>query len=114
MLYGESTARVSWPLRPCQIPRRRLTLIPPAVYRKRNREALFRSTAELEEVSMSTVTEMVGTEYVAEQWGVSPRYVRQLLKDGRIEGAVKVGGTWMMPYPTTVKPKTANGKQAGG
>ncbi|MCM8710884.1 helix-turn-helix domain-containing protein [Clostridium sp. SYSU_GA19001] len=40
---------------------------------------------------MITVAEM------AEKWGISPRYVQHLCKQGRIEGAVKFGNTWAIP-----------------
>lgn len=37
------------------------------------------------------------TREAEEKWNISERRIRQLLQDGRIEGAVKVGGTWNIP-----------------
>ena len=48
---------------------------------------------------------MISTANAAVQLGVSPRRVRTLLEQGRIEGAVKVGGTWMVPSPVRVTPR---------
>ena len=33
----------------------------------------------------------------SEKWNISERRIRQLLQDGRIEGAVKVGNNWNIP-----------------
>ena len=33
----------------------------------------------------------------SKKWGVSERRIRQLLEEGRIDGAVKVGNTWNIP-----------------
>lgn len=41
---------------------------------------------------------------VAEELGVTPRRVRQLIEQGRIEGAVKVGRDWMIESRTQVAP----------
>ena len=35
----------------------------------------------------------------AEELGISVRRVRTLLGEGRIEGASKVGATWLIPSP---------------
>ena len=34
---------------------------------------------------------------VAEKWGISPRRVRVLCANGRIEGAAKLGREWAIP-----------------
>ena len=34
---------------------------------------------------------------VSEKWGVSLRYVQNLCKEGRIEGAEKFGTVWVIP-----------------
>ncbi len=39
----------------------------------------------------------VSTSDAANAWGVSLRLVQRLLKDGRIEGARKYGGAWLIP-----------------
>lgn len=37
------------------------------------------------------------TKEAVEKWNISERRIRQLLQDGRIEGAVKVGSQWNIP-----------------
>lgn len=34
---------------------------------------------------------------IAEEWGVNPRTVRGMCKDGRLAGAEKVGRDWLIP-----------------
>lgn len=34
---------------------------------------------------------------IAEKWGISPRRVRVLCANGRIEGAAKLGREWAIP-----------------
>ena len=41
--------------------------------------------------------EMVGTNAIAADWGISVRRVNQLCNAGKIEGAVKIGGRWKIP-----------------
>lgn len=41
--------------------------------------------------------EFMTTKEAAEKWNISERRIRQLLEDGRIEGAVKVGNNWNIP-----------------
>lgn len=41
--------------------------------------------------------EFMTTKEVVEKWNISERRIRQLLQDGRIEGAVKVGNSWNIP-----------------
>lgn len=36
----------------------------------------------------------------SEKWNISERRIRQLIQDGRIEGAVKIGTTWNIPDDT--------------
>ena len=40
----------------------------------------------------------------AEECGVSRRRINQLLQQGRIKGAVKLGKQWVMPMPVVVLP----------
>ena len=47
------------------------------------------------------------TERAAEERGVSPRRMRQLLQEGRIEGAVRIGRQWCIPLPVAVLPPKA-------
>ena len=48
------------------------------------------------------VTEVKGMEFMTtkeavEKWNISERRIRQLLQDGRIDGAIKVGNSWNIP-----------------
>ena len=36
----------------------------------------------------------------SEKWNISERRIRQLIQDGRIEGAKKIGTTWNIPDDT--------------
>ena len=37
----------------------------------------------------------------SEKWNISERRIRQLIQDGRIDGAQKIGTTWIIPDDTT-------------
>lgn len=39
----------------------------------------------------------VGSTKAAQLMGISPRRIRQLLSQGRIEGAFKIGKSWVIP-----------------
>ena len=41
--------------------------------------------------------EFMTTNDAVKKWGISERRIRQLLQNGRIEGAVKVGNNWNIP-----------------
>ena len=41
--------------------------------------------------------EFMTTKEAVEKWNISERRIRQLLQDGRIEGAIKVGNNWNIP-----------------
>ncbi len=41
--------------------------------------------------------EFMTTKEAVEKWNISERRIRQLLHDGRIEGAIKVGNSWNIP-----------------
>lgn len=41
--------------------------------------------------------EFMTTKEAVERWNISERRIRQLLQDGRIEGATKVGNSWNIP-----------------
>lgn len=47
--------------------------------------------------------EYMTTKEAVETWNISERRIRQLLQEGRIEGAVKIGSTWNIPKDT-IKP----------
>lgn len=39
----------------------------------------------------------MNTKEAAEKWEISERRIRQLLEEGRIEGAIKNGNSWNIP-----------------
>ena len=41
--------------------------------------------------------EFMTTKEAVQKWNISERRIRQLLQDGRIEGAIKVGNNWNIP-----------------
>ena len=41
----------------------------------------------------------------AEKWGVTSRYVQQLIRDGRIGGVIKLGTTQVIPLDTRKPPR---------
>lgn len=59
--------------------------------------------------------DIMTTEQAGKLWGVTPRRVSELCRDGRIKGAFKIGTSWVMPADTQ-KPQDArvtNGKWIG-
>ena len=48
---------------------------------------------------------MMTTKEAAEKWGVTHRYVQQLIRNGRIEGVVKFGSTQVMPADAQKPPR---------
>ena len=55
--------------------------------------------------------EFLTTKQASELWGISQRRVAILCEEGRINGAVKAGRTWLMPA-NTQKPVDGRTKQA--
>lgn len=45
--------------------------------------------------------EYMTTSDAVQKWNISERRIRQLLTEGRIEGAVKIGGNWNIPVDAT-------------
>ena len=41
--------------------------------------------------------ELISTIQMAEKWNISSRRIQVLCKEGRIDGAVKVGSIWIIP-----------------
>lgn len=41
----------------------------------------------------------VPVSFVAKDWGVTPRRIRHLLNDGRLEGRLQANGYWEVLYP---------------
>lgn len=41
--------------------------------------------------------EFVSASQLSERWGISSRRVQKLCAEGRIEGAIKVGYSWIIP-----------------
>ena len=52
------------------------------------------------------------TEEAAANHGVSARRLRTLLQQGRVVGAMKVGGVWIIPDPLEVLPPSATRRAA--
>ena len=48
--------------------------------------------------------DIMATEQARKLWGVTPRRVSELCRSGRINGAYKIGTSWVMPV-NTEKPK---------
>ena len=55
--------------------------------------------------------ELMSVKEAAEKWGVTVRRVQGLCSEGKIKGAVRFGGIWMLPAHA-VLPSTARRKQA--
>lgn len=53
--------------------------------------------------------EFLTTKQASELWGISARRVAILCEQGRVEGAVKAGKTWLLP-PDAKKPQDARKK----
>ena len=49
------------------------------------------------------IVEFMTTKEAVKKWNISERRIRQLLQDGRIEGAVKNGNSWNIPVDA-IKP----------
>ena len=47
---------------------------------------------------------MVSVTEAASEWNVTRARIHQLLAEGRIRGARKVGEVWVIPSPVTVTP----------
>ena len=54
--------------------------------------------------------EMISAKEAAERWGVTPRFVQMLCKEGKITGATQWGRAWMIPSDA-VRPKEAKRAQ---
>jgi len=46
---------------------------------------------------MGLETEIMNVKDAAVQWGITPRRVQILCDNGRVKGAFKLGGTWIIP-----------------
>ena len=55
------------------------------------------------------------TKEAGKRWGVSSMWVSQLCKQGRVPGAGKIGGIWLIPddAPKPEDGRTWNGKYIG-
>ena len=53
------------------------------------------------------MNDMITVQSAAQKWNITPRRVQILCTDGRIEGAVKKSGIWLIPS-TTQKPMRQN------
>lgn len=53
--------------------------------------------------------EYLTTVETSEKWGISPRRIGVLCAEGRVNGAIKKGKTWLIPSDT-IKPADARRK----
>ena len=62
---------------------------------------------------MGLETEIMTVRDAAAQWGITPRRVQVLCDDGRVQGAVRLGGTWIIPRgaPKPIDGRTKAAKQ---
>lgn len=60
----------------------------------------FELTSEVSTIDVANVT----VRQAAVRLGVSERRVRKLARDGRVRGATKAGGEWLIPTPVEVIP----------
>jgi len=56
---------------------------------------------------MDIQAELMTTAEAAAQWGISTRRTQILCDKGKVKGAVRLGGTWIIPRGT---PKPADGR----
>ncbi|MCY9664891.1 helix-turn-helix domain-containing protein [Paenibacillus alginolyticus] len=59
--------------------------------------------------------DIMTTEQAGKLWGVTPRRISELCRDGRIKSSYKIGASWVMPADTQ-KPQDArikSGKYRG-
>jgi len=55
--------------------------------------------------------EIMTVKEAAGRWGISPRRVNEIIRDGRIEGVYKIGTTWVMPDITQKPPDLRKERQ---
>jgi hypothetical protein len=56
---------------------------------------------------MNIQAELMTTNEAAELWGITPRRVQVLCDKGKVNGAVRMGRTWIIPRGT---PKPIDGR----
>jgi predicted site-specific integrase-resolvase len=47
----------------------------------------------------------------ADRWGITPRRVNEIIREGRIKGVYKIGTTWVMPDDTSKPPDLRSERQ---
>jgi len=62
---------------------------------------------------MGLEAEIMTVKDAAAQWGITPRRVQVLCDNGRVQGAVRLGGTWIIPRgaPKPIDGRTKAAKQ---
>jgi excisionase family DNA binding protein len=58
---------------------------------------------------MKQLNEFISAQAAAVTLGVSERYVRRLARQGRVQGAQKIGRDWLIPSPPVVLPRGKGG-----
>jgi hypothetical protein len=68
----------------------------------------------LKQLEVSNVNEFITVQEAAEKWGVTPRQVQILCKEGRIAGVARMSRIWIIPRdakkPTGDKRRNTGGK----
>jgi len=61
--------------------------------------------------------EIMTVKKAAERWGITPRRVNEIIREGRIKGVYKIGTTWVMPdgtpKPSDLRSERQKGENAG-
>ena len=59
--------------------------------------------------------DIMTTEQAGKLWGVTPRRVSELCREGRVKGAFQIGTSWVMPADTQTPEdaRVTNGKWIG-
>ena len=60
---------------------------------------------------MGLEAELMATNEAAELWGITTRRVQVLCDNGKVDGAIQVGRTWIIPRGT---PKPIDGRTKEG
>ena len=93
-----------------------------AIYAKTPEELYNKETLALEQINlycsrqrtiMYSVEDYMTLKEAAEKWGVTPRRVNYYCAGGRIPGAVKMAGVWLIPK-NAEKPIDGRTKQGKG
>jgi len=90
----------------------------PLVFIRKRSYNICRNAPDTEEMIYWLKKEVVGLKIMtvkeaAQKWGITPRRVQELIREGRIQGVVKFGTTQVMPDDTQKPPRKNKRKTAG-